>query len=153
MFHGCVFTNILCRYWPMRKEVGWKWCRFKQLTLKFSKKSVQTPSCKRTKTTQWRLFLLFEINNCFQITAYCRRCIGEKSGNLQATCSIQKTLFILCRQSKYRWGLLRFFGLSQDGPWTNFDKKNLGVNRIKRVLSIDITFNPHLFSLVNTSRV
>jgi hypothetical protein len=41
---------------------------FKVFSLRFSKKSVQAPSCKRTKTTQRTLFLSFEMNNCFPIT-------------------------------------------------------------------------------------
>ncbi len=43
-----------------------------QFSLRFSNKSVQAPSCERPKTTQRTLFLSFEINNCFQITALCR---------------------------------------------------------------------------------
>jgi hypothetical protein len=40
---------------------------FKIFSLRFSKESVQTPSCERTKTAQRTLFMSFEINNCFQI--------------------------------------------------------------------------------------
>ncbi len=40
----------------------------------FHKKSVQIPSCEMAKTTQRTLFLSFEINNCFQITAKCGWC-------------------------------------------------------------------------------
>ncbi len=40
----------------------------KVFSLRFSKKSVQGPSCKRPKTTQRTLFLSFEINNWFPIT-------------------------------------------------------------------------------------
>jgi hypothetical protein len=40
---------------------------FKPFTLRFSNKSVRTPSCERPKTTRRRVFLLFEYNNCFQI--------------------------------------------------------------------------------------
>jgi hypothetical protein len=39
--------------------------RFKLFTLKFSNKSARTPSRDRPKTTQRRVFLLFEYNNCF----------------------------------------------------------------------------------------
>ncbi len=54
---------------------------FKLISLKFSNKSVQAPSCERPKTTQRTLFLLFANNNCFQITLLCRRCM-KKSGKL-----------------------------------------------------------------------
>ncbi len=53
---------------------------FKLFSLKFSNKSVPTPSCERPKTTQRTLFLLFANNNCFQLTLYCRKC--KKSGKL-----------------------------------------------------------------------
>jgi hypothetical protein len=45
--------------------VSFDWPRFKLFTLKFSKESVQTPSCERPKTAQQTLFLSFEINNCY----------------------------------------------------------------------------------------
>jgi hypothetical protein len=49
--------------------VSFNWSRFKLFTLKFSKNLyVQTQSCERPKTAQRTLFLLFENNNCFQIT-------------------------------------------------------------------------------------
>jgi hypothetical protein len=41
---------------------------FKVFSLRFSRNSVQAPSCKRPKTTQRTLFLSFEINNWFPIT-------------------------------------------------------------------------------------
>jgi hypothetical protein len=50
---------------------------FKVFLLRFSKKSVQAPSCKRPKTTQQTLFLSFEINNWFPITVLCRRLIKK----------------------------------------------------------------------------
>jgi hypothetical protein len=40
---------------------------FKVFSLRFSRNSVQAPSCKRPKTTQRTLFLSFEINNWFPI--------------------------------------------------------------------------------------
>ncbi len=46
----------------------------KLFTLRFSNKSVQAPSCERPKTSQWTLFLSFEINNC--------RRLMKKSGKL-----------------------------------------------------------------------
>jgi hypothetical protein len=48
--------------------VSFDWSRFRPFMLKFSKESVQTPSCERPKTAQRTLFLSFEINNCFPIT-------------------------------------------------------------------------------------
>jgi hypothetical protein len=51
------------------KEVAFDRSPFKVFSLRFSKKSVQAPSCKRPKTTQQTLFLSFEINNWFPITA------------------------------------------------------------------------------------
>jgi hypothetical protein len=48
--------------------VSFDWSRFRLFMLKFSKESVQTPSCERPKTAQRTLFLSFEINNCFPIT-------------------------------------------------------------------------------------
>jgi hypothetical protein len=50
------------------KEVAFDRSPFKVFSLRFSKKSVQVPSCKRPKTTQQTLFLSFEINNWFPIT-------------------------------------------------------------------------------------
>ncbi len=50
------------------KVVAFDKSPFKLLTLRFSTKSVQAPSCNRPKTTQRTLFLSFEINNCFPIT-------------------------------------------------------------------------------------
>jgi hypothetical protein len=40
---------------------------FNLITLRFSNKSVQAPSCERLRSAQRTLFLSFEINNCFQI--------------------------------------------------------------------------------------
>ncbi len=59
------------------KEVAFDRSPFKVFSLRFSKKSVQAPSCKRPKTTQQTLFLSFEINNWFPITAQCRRLIKK----------------------------------------------------------------------------
>ncbi len=53
-------------------SVSFDWSRFKLFTLKFSKESVQTPSCERPKNSQRTLCLSFEINNCFPITPWCR---------------------------------------------------------------------------------
>jgi hypothetical protein len=44
---------------------------FKLLSRKFSKESVQAPSCERHKTTQRTLFLLFANNYWFPITLLC----------------------------------------------------------------------------------
>ncbi len=44
---------------------------FKLFSRKFSKESVQAPSCERHKTTQRTLFLLFANNNWFPITLLC----------------------------------------------------------------------------------
>jgi hypothetical protein len=49
------------------KVVAFDKSPFKLFTLRFSTKSVQASSCKRTKTTQRILFLSFEINNWFPI--------------------------------------------------------------------------------------
>ncbi len=49
--------------------------------LKFSKESLQTPSCERPKTDQRTLFLSFEINNVLPITVKRRRMM-KKSGKL-----------------------------------------------------------------------
>ncbi len=49
--------------------VSFDWPPFKLFSLRFSKESVQTPSCERPKTAQRTLFMSFEINNCFPITA------------------------------------------------------------------------------------
>ncbi len=54
------------------KVVAFNKSPFKLFKLWFSTKSVHAPSCKRSKTTQRTLFLSFEINNCFPITAQCR---------------------------------------------------------------------------------
>jgi hypothetical protein len=40
---------------------------FKLFSQKFSKKSVQAPSCKRPRTAPRTLFVSFASNNCFQI--------------------------------------------------------------------------------------
>ncbi len=52
------------------KVVAFDRSPFKVFSLRFSKKSVQAPSCERPKTTQRTLFLFlsFEINNWFPIT-------------------------------------------------------------------------------------
>jgi hypothetical protein len=42
----------------------------KVFSLRFLKKSVQAPSCKRHKTTQRTLFLSFEINNWYSVGGY-----------------------------------------------------------------------------------
>ena len=55
---------------------------FKVFSLRFSRNSVQAPSCKRPKTTQRTLFLSFEIKNWFPITVLCRRLIKK----IQETC-------------------------------------------------------------------
>ncbi len=44
---------------------------FKLFSQKFSKESVQAPTCERHKTTQRTLFLLFANNNWFPITLLC----------------------------------------------------------------------------------
>ena len=49
------------------KVVAFDKSPFKLLTLRFSTKSVQAPSCRRPKTTHRNLFLSFEINNCFPV--------------------------------------------------------------------------------------
>jgi hypothetical protein len=60
----------------MRKEVlivvAFDRSPFKLFSLRFSKKSVQAPSCRRPKTTQRTLFMSFAFKNCLQITAKCR---------------------------------------------------------------------------------
>ncbi len=43
--------------------------RFKLFTLEFSNKPVEVPSCERPKSTQRRVFLLFEKNNCLLLAA------------------------------------------------------------------------------------
>ncbi len=50
------------------KVVAFDRSPFKVFSLRFSQKSVQAPSCRRSKTTQRSLFLSFEINNWFPIT-------------------------------------------------------------------------------------
>jgi hypothetical protein len=51
------------------KVVAFDRSPFKLISLRFSNKSVQAPSCGRPKTTQRTMFLSFEINNCLQIMA------------------------------------------------------------------------------------
>jgi len=51
------------------KVVAFDRSPFKLFSLRFSKKSVQAPSCRRSKTTQRTLFMSFAFNNCLQITA------------------------------------------------------------------------------------
>ncbi len=63
------------------KVVAFDRSPFKLFTLRFSNKSVQTPSCERPRTAQRTLFLSFESNNCFPITVQCRR-LMKKSGKL-----------------------------------------------------------------------
>ena len=55
--------------------------RFKLFSRKFSNKFVLAPSCERPKTAPRTLFLSFESNNCFPITAECRR-LMKKFGKL-----------------------------------------------------------------------
>ncbi len=47
--------------------------------LRFSNKSLQAPSSEWPKTTPRTLFLSFEINNCFPITAECRAATQHKA--------------------------------------------------------------------------
>jgi hypothetical protein len=54
------------------KVVAFDRSPFKLISLRFSNKSVQAPSCGRPKNTQRTMFLSFEINNCLQITALSR---------------------------------------------------------------------------------
>jgi hypothetical protein len=49
------------------KVVSFDRSRSKLFTLRFSNKSMQTPSCERRKTTQRTLFLSFEYKNCVKI--------------------------------------------------------------------------------------
>jgi hypothetical protein len=51
------------------KVVAFERSPYKLFTLRFSNKSVQAASCERRRTAQRGLFLSFEINNCFQISA------------------------------------------------------------------------------------
>ena len=50
---------------------------FKLVTLKFSNKSVQAPSCERPRTAPRTLFLSFANNNCLQITVLRRSCMKK----------------------------------------------------------------------------
>ncbi len=54
------------------KVVSFERSPFKLFTLRFSNKSVQAPSCERSKTAPRTLFLLFANNNCIPVSAYCR---------------------------------------------------------------------------------
>ncbi len=83
------------------KVVAFDRSPFKLFSLKFSTKSVQTPSCERPKTTQRTQSLSFEIKNCFPI-AVLRRSFMKKSGKLTCHVVIQTSLLILRRRTKYR---------------------------------------------------
>ena len=122
--------------------VSFDWSRFKLFVLKFSKKSVQTPSCERPKTAQRTLFLSFEINNCFPITVKCRAASPFSHHTLN-----WNNGFVLSNvRNRLRWAVL---GLSQDGFSTD-SFENFSVKSLKRDQSNDIKFYPPFFSLVNT---
>jgi hypothetical protein len=57
--------------WGVSTAVLFDRSRFKlfTFTVRFSNKLVQAPSSEKPKTTQRTLFLSFETNNCFPITA------------------------------------------------------------------------------------
>jgi hypothetical protein len=70
---GCMSAKLALKVLTNEKRgglnlVSFDLSRFKLFTLKFSKESVQTPSCERRKTAQRSLFLSFEINNYYPIT-------------------------------------------------------------------------------------
>jgi hypothetical protein len=140
-------------YWPMRKEVGWKWVsvdssRFKLLTRIFSKKYVQSPSCERAKTDSSKG--VSEYDNCFQITAWCYYALCEHCIAARYWCLFCKQLLYSNNRNRVRWAVLCF---SRDEDWIDFFEI-LKVNSLKRVLlSNDTTNNPLLFSLGNTAPV
>ncbi len=76
-----------------------------------------------------------------QLSVFCENCDAARHW-----CRVWKQLLYSNNRIGVRWALL---GLLQDEAWTDFDK-TLDVNRLKRDPSIDITFIPPLFSLVNT---
>jgi hypothetical protein len=58
--------------------VSFDWSRCKLFTLKFSKESVQIPSCERPKTAQRTLFMSFDFNTVVPLTSACSTCQREK---------------------------------------------------------------------------
>ncbi len=61
-------STLLKRYNMLKaKVVAFDRSFFKIFALRFSKESVETPSCQRPKTAQRTLFLPVEVNNCFPI--------------------------------------------------------------------------------------
>jgi hypothetical protein len=92
-FFRCIHTNILIlarlsqlKVFTNEKRGGLRVISFdrspfKLFSRKFSKKSVQAPSCKRPRTAPRTLFVSFASNNCFQIAVY-RRSFMKKSVKL-----------------------------------------------------------------------
>ncbi len=60
---------LLKRYWPMRKEVGWKWHHSTGLALSYSRWDFQKYLCNLLPVRGLNLFsepfLLFEYNTCY----------------------------------------------------------------------------------------
>ncbi len=111
---------------------------FKLFSRKFSKESVQAPSCERHKTTQRTLFLLFANNYWFPITLLC----------------LAAAHFW---HSKLNWNI----GIVHPPRYLRWrEKSGLHNKSIQITLTIHAmfgvaaklltTFNPPLFSLVNT---
>jgi hypothetical protein len=90
--------------------------RFKLFTLKFSttKNQCRPPSCERAKTTRRRVFLLFENNNCCQITAQCLRDMNKSEKIAYHVLYIQKMqlIFPLIQTSR---GFVALFEKIYDG--------------------------------------
>ena len=59
------------------KVVAFDRSSLKLFTLRFSNKSVQAPSCKRSRTTPRTLFISFANNNYFQISGMLRSCMKK----------------------------------------------------------------------------
>ncbi len=94
---------------------------------------MQTPSCERFKTIQRTLFLSFKNKNCW-----------ENPGNLQATCSIQTTLFILYRKSKYHWELSHYLWRSRvicDLNVSFLCKQSISISACYSLLTGDVMMN------------
>ncbi len=77
----------------------------------------------------------------FQLSVWCEKCVAARQYAV-----ICKQLLISNDRNRVRWVVL---GLSEDGACTDLFE-NFSVNSLKGGLSNATTFNPPLFSLVNT---
>jgi hypothetical protein len=104
--YDAMSEKTISRYCPFKGIDQWekRWvelCINRKVSLQaihaeiFKKKLCRPPFCERAKTTRRRVFLLFEYNNCCQITPQCLRDIINPR-NLHTTYSIYHIPYLGC---------------------------------------------------------